>query len=248
MSIISFSELDHPCKYKKTSEMNDYKTNLILLIRRNLLTYEENKEEFCLENPDYNADIIPIKEYFFVFVCSSILEVIFLVLLYFWYNDFRRIKYLTDGKLVGSNTKDYGKYNIKKSNFNNNNNHIIYKHNDYIVNYDIFGRPIFNVKSNKINVVVKNNKQYFPNKKYYVRTKDANNNKNNIKKEIIKFENKDKKDNEKISNLENNDDMMDIFNLNLNKNKRINMKMNKSSSITNINENSVYNSDKSPIN
>ena len=143
LSISNFYDLNNPCQSVERSDIKiDNKTNLLnLLIRRNrrvLLTYEENKEEFCLENPKYTVNIVSTSEYIYLFASASILELMLLVLLYFWYNDFRRIKYLVDGQLIDSNTKETKiKYDKKKANFNNNFNLMLYGR-DYVAHYDIF--------------------------------------------------------------------------------------------------------------
>jgi hypothetical protein len=155
MSISYFYDLNYPCtSIKRTETIKGYdRTNVILLLRRNrrrLITFEENKEEFCSENPEYRIDEVSNMEYLFLLLSASAIEVILLVLLYFWYNDFRRIKYLVDGKLIDSNTKENKiKYVDKRNNFSNN-FHLNMGYKDYVVHYDIYGRPIFNnVKKTK---------------------------------------------------------------------------------------------------
>ena len=108
MSISQFTSLNHPCQSMERSDITiENKTNLLIRrFRRVLITYEENKEEFCLENPNYKANVVSTIEYIYLFVSASILELNLLILLYFWYNDFRRIKYLVDGPLIDSNTKE----------------------------------------------------------------------------------------------------------------------------------------------
>ena len=153
MSISYFYNLNYPCQsIKRTETINGYnRTNAILLLlrrNRNLITFEDNKEEFCSENPEYEIDEVSNLEYIFLLVSASAIEIILLVLLYFWYNDFRRIKFLVDGKLIDSNTKENKiKYVDKRNNYNNN-FHINMGHKDYVAHYDIYGRPIFN-KSKK---------------------------------------------------------------------------------------------------
>jgi hypothetical protein len=77
MSMTNFYSLNHPCQSIKRSEIEK------LLRIRILLTYEENKEEFCSENPDYFIDIVSTAEYIYLFASATILEIILLVLLYF---------------------------------------------------------------------------------------------------------------------------------------------------------------------
>ena len=49
------------------------------LLLRNLLTYEENKEEFCLENPDYNPHIVSRFEYIYVLLQQLIQDRIYVL-------------------------------------------------------------------------------------------------------------------------------------------------------------------------
>ena len=255
-SISRFYDINNPCQSNESIKINkSNKRNLVLFLKRYLLTYKENKEEFCLENPNYNANIISIFEYISVFVCSSILEIILLVLLYFWFNDFRRIKFLVDGALVDSNTKESKiKYKIRK--INNNNNHIIYSHNDYVVHYDIYGRPIFNIKKNKIKIInINNNNKKLQNSLGKVKTIDESKMKNNNDRNINKYDDNKEKNDEKIidfkNDYNNNKDGINIFNLNFSKNKRkiqiSNLNMSKSSSTINVKDNSSFNNNKLPI-
>ena len=222
LSISNFYDLNNPCQSVERTDIKiDNNTNLLnLLIRRNrrvLLTYEENKEEFCLENPKYKINVVSTSEYIYLWVSASALELILLVLLYFWYNDFRRIKYLVDGPLIDSNTKENKiKYEDKKRNYNN--NIMLYGQKDYVAHYDIYGRPIFNMKKRKANVININNQN--KNLQYnisYSRSKDVTN-------EIDKNKNSidiDKKVNfEKNNNIVNNSERTNIYNLKFAKNNR----------------------------
>ena len=266
MSISSFQQLNYPCQYLDRSNIiYDNKTNILLLRRRNLLTYEENKEEFCIEYPDYNAEVVSIIEYIYLLASASALELILLVLLYFWYNDFRRIKFMVDGQLIDSNTKENKiKYKTKKINFNNQNNLFIYGQNNYVAHYDIFGKPIFNFKKRKSKFInINNNKKYLQYNVNYSRSKqenDINEENNNV------YPNKKKVDIKKLVILENNEnnnyasersniydikfnqfdkiiDDNSIKNNNINKNKNNNtVSINKdNSSKTGIIDNSLYN-------
>ena len=229
LTISKFYSLNHPClSVERTDIKNNNQTNLLnLLLRRNrryLLTFEENKEEFCLENPHYNIDVVSTMEYLYLLISASIIELILLVLLYFWYNDFRRIKYLVDGPLVDSNTKETKiKYEDKKRNYNN--NVMLYGQNDYVAHYDIYGRPIFNMRKRKANVININNQN--KNLQYnisYSRSRDESKNKSNITNEVDKNRNSidiDKKVNfEKNNNIVNNSERTNIYNLKFAKNNR----------------------------
>ena len=252
LSITNFSVLNNPCKSNENKVLtSESQANILLILRRNLLDYEENKGEFCKENHNYNAHIIPIFEYIFVFSCSSFLEIIFLVLLYFWYNDFRRIKFLVEGKLHGSKTIESSvKYTIKK-NFNDHVNHIIYGQSDYDVHYDIYGRPIFNVRKSKSKIVNINNKQQNPKINIHYSKTMAQKKINNNNEYNINYIDKAKIDFKKINTSKNNNDKINIFNLNFSKNKRkiniSNINLSKSSNILNANEYCSHNKDISSI-
>lgn len=260
LSISDFYDLNNPCQSIERSDIKiDNNTNLLnLLIRRNrrvLLTYEENKEEFCLENPKYKVNVVSISEYISLLVSASVLELMLLVLLYFWYNDFRRIKYLVDGQLIDSNTKETKiNYDKKKTNFNNNFNLMLYGR-DYVAHYDIFGRPIFNMQKRKSKVEnINNSRKYLENKINYPKIKDIKNIKNhNYEKDIYK--NQEKINIEKIVNFENNNNIYsseraDIYNLKLSNIKNINIKnsmnlnISKNSSKANVIDNSISNNEK----
>ena len=262
LSISNFYDLNNPCQSVERTDIKiDNNTNLLnLLIRRNrrvLLTYEENKEEFCLENPKYKINVVSTSEYIYLWVSASALELILLVLLYFWYNDFRRIKYLVDGQLVDSNTKETKiKYDNKKSNFNNKFNLMLYGR-DYVAHYDIFGRPIFNMQKRKSKPeIINNSRNNLDNKLNYPRIKDIKSIKNhNYEKDIYK--NKEKIVNEKIAYFANNknnnifnSERADIYNLKLSNIKNINIKnsrnlnFSKNSSKANVIDNSISNNEK----
>ena len=261
LTISKFYDLNNPCRNIERTDiiLNDNKTNLLNLLlrrnRRNLITYEENKEEFCIENPNYNIDVVSIMEYLYLLISASILELILLVLLYFWYNDFRRIKYLVDGPLIDSNTKETKiKYDDKKSNFNNHFNLMLYGQNDYVAHYDIFGRPIFNMKKRKtkvVNININNNNKYL---KYNINySREDSKNKDNITNYNDDDKNKNSVDIEKIvyfekkNNAHNNSERVNIYNI---KNRKLNiynnnnLNISKNSSKTRIIENSIYNNDK----
>ena len=256
MSITNFYSINHPCLSIKRSEVEK------LLRMRVLLTYEENKEEFCIENPDYYIDIVSTVEYIYLFVSASIIEIILLVLLYLWYNDFRRIKYLVDGPLIDSNTKESKiNYNTKSNKFNNNNNNIVYGQNDYVVHYDIFGKPILNTRKPG-NKTVNDKKKIFNSIIQYSRNKNEKKIRNSIigndKRNREKNQNREKifYDNNKNNNVNiYNSDRMNIYNLksqnmNLSVGQKINdsnIDVSKNSSKTNVNDNYSINNDKSSV-
>ena len=253
MSITYFYSLNHPCQSIKRSEVEK------LLRIRILLTYEEDQEEFCIENPDYFIDIVSTAEYIYLFASATILEIILLVLLYFWYNDYRRIKYLVDGPLIDSNTKETKiKYNNKAGKLNNNNN-IIYGQNDYVIHYDIFGKPILNTRKSP-NKTVNDKRKIFNSIIQYSRNKNERRNRNSIagidNRSREKNRNREKifyesKNNNSINIYSS--DRMNIYNLksqNINVDKKIddsNMDVSKNSSKTNVNDNNSINNDKSSV-
>ena len=241
MSMTRFYELNYPCESKESTLRILDQINLINAIlrknRRYLLTFEENKEEFCLENPNYNAHVVSTLEYIYLLISATVLEIILLVLLYFWYNDFRRIKYLVDGKLIDSNTKENKKiYEDKKNKFNNNNfNLMLYGSNDYVAHYDIYGRPIFNIykkKSKTNSIKISNFPKVKEQNKIKEKTNDEINNKNKVEiGKIVHFEN-------------NSSERTNIYNLNFNRNRNrnfsninLNLNLNASKNLTKINEN-----------
>jgi len=258
MSISNFYSINHPCQSIKRSEVEK------LLRMRILLTYEENKEEFCIENPDYFIDIVSTAEYIYLFASATILEIILLVLLYFWYNDYRRIKYLVDGPLVDSNTKENKiKYNNKASKFNNNNNNnIVYGQNDYVIHYDIFGKPILNTRKSP-NKEVNDKKKIFNSIIQYSKNKNERKNRNSIvgvdirnreknrNREKVFYENKNNNNSNSINIYSS--DRMNIYNLkpqNISVGKKeddSNMDVSNNSSKTKVNDNNSINNDKSSV-
>ena len=257
MSMTNFYSLNHPCQSIKRSEIEK------LLRIRILLTYEENKEEFCSENPDYFIDIVSTAEYIYLFASATILEIILLVLLYFWYNDYRRIKYLVDGALIDSNTKENKiKYKTRTKFNNNNNNNIVYGQNDYVIHYDIFGKPIFNTRKSP-NKTVNDKKKTFNSIIQYSKNKNERKNRNSIvsidirsreknkNREKIYYENKNNNNSNSINIYSS--DRMNIYNLksqNISVGKKIddsNMDVSKNSSKTNVNDNNSINNDKSSV-
>ena len=250
MSISKFTSLNYPCQSVERSDIStENKLNLLIRrYRRVLITYEENKEEFCLEFPNYHANVVSTIEYIYLFVSATILELILLILLYLWYNDFRRIKYLVDGPLIDSNTKETKiKYDTKKVNFNNNVNLMLYMQDDYVAHYDIYGRPIFNMKKRKSKTVsINNNKKFMNYKIPKIKNENKNifnlndKNKSSGIEKFVYFENHNNNNN----NVSSERSKANIYNLKISKhrnNNNINIKGSKNSSKTDVNENTLYN-------
>ena len=87
-----YQEINHPC----LSEDIDY--DLIKNIDISKLEWE-SVQEFCIHNRDYNIHIITIKEFFIAYSFATSLLGFMLILIYSWFNEYRRIKYLIDGSL-----------------------------------------------------------------------------------------------------------------------------------------------------
>ena len=87
-----YQEINHPC----LSEDSD--NDLIKNIDISKLEWE-SVQEFCIHNRDYNIHIITIKEFFIAYSFATSLLGFMLILIYSWFNEYRRIKYLIDGSL-----------------------------------------------------------------------------------------------------------------------------------------------------
>ena len=87
-----YQEINHPC----LSEDIDY--DLIKNIDISKLEWE-SVQEFCIHNRDYNIHIITIKEFLIAYSFATSLLGFMLILIYSWFNEYRRIKYLIDGSL-----------------------------------------------------------------------------------------------------------------------------------------------------
>ena len=87
-----YQEINHPC----LSE--DIDNDLIKNIDISKLEWE-SVQEFCIHNRDYNIHIITIKEFLIAYSFATSLLGFMLILIYSWFNEYRRIKYLIDGSL-----------------------------------------------------------------------------------------------------------------------------------------------------
>ena len=87
-----YQEINHPC----LSEDSD--NDLIKDIDISKLEWE-SVQEFCIHNRDYNIHIITIKEFLIAYSFATSLLGFMLILIYSWFNEYRRIKYLIDGSL-----------------------------------------------------------------------------------------------------------------------------------------------------
>ena len=92
----NFKDIDYPCK---DIPYNSQATGIVKIRLLDTLTYEQ-KVEFCKnKNINYNANICSNLEYTMTYLSSTIIECCALVLIFFWYNDLRRIKEKIDGEL-----------------------------------------------------------------------------------------------------------------------------------------------------
>ena len=171
-----FHEINHPCLDIERNE-NDIKENDQNAPPPLPPKFEENKEEFCTEHPNYNMNVVPIKEYIIAYTFTAVLFILMFVLIYSWFNVYRRIKFLIDGTL-----NDFDAQEIKKEENNNDNEdsnekrinerinrnqvnqlnnkqlYKMYSQQEYGIRYDIYGRPIFKVnkadnKEGKENII-----------------------------------------------------------------------------------------------
>lgn len=178
-----YYDLNHPC-YKIKLETKLY--NSTEVDDDIELTFEENKEEFCLKNTNYNSHEISVKEYLIAYIYVGINCFFMLCLMYSWFNEYRRIKYLIEGSLTDFNAQEIikdknNKYEEEDSNEkrvnerinkkpdNNLNNKFLYNlygKQEYGIRYDIYGRPIFKIKKSEKenNLKTTSNNQYFKRK------------------------------------------------------------------------------------
>lgn len=163
----NYQYLNYPCSSIERNETNIKYQNATAETTAPL-TFEDNKEEFCIENPNYNIHKVPLIDYLFAYLFAGVLGILMFALIYFWFNDFRRIKFLVDGSL-----NDFDAQEVKREYKNNNENenensrekrvndrinkkqdgnnkylYKVYSQQEYGIRYDIYGRPIF--KINKV--------------------------------------------------------------------------------------------------
>ena len=106
-----YKELNHPCLLIDKNE-NSINISTEYYISSDIIT-----KDFCIDNPDYSVNIVPIIEYIIPFVIAAILCIFNFILIYFWFNDFRRIKFLIEGSL-----NNFDAQQIKNERNNNNEN------------------------------------------------------------------------------------------------------------------------------
>lgn len=111
-----YQEINHPC----LSEDSD--NDLIKNIDISKLEWE-SVQEFCIHNRDYNIHIITIKEFLIAYSFATSLLGFMLILIYSWFNEYRRIKYLIDGSLhdfkIQENKKENNNIEEEDESYNN---------------------------------------------------------------------------------------------------------------------------------
>ena len=115
-----FKDIDYPCKDIKN--IKDPNVIIFRSLSLEILT-EEQKIQFCQnKNLDYNAKICSNLEYTMSYLTSSIIEFCSLILIFFWYNDFRRIREKISGELPIYDNRYISREFQKDFNDNNYNN------------------------------------------------------------------------------------------------------------------------------
>ena len=85
-----YQDINHPCY---SIERNEEYINSI--DNRE----SESLQEFCIHNKNYNIHEISIKEFLITYAFAAFHCISMLSLIYSWFNEYRRIKYLIDGSL-----------------------------------------------------------------------------------------------------------------------------------------------------
>lgn len=172
MMYTHYEELNHPC-----------------------LIESESKDDLCIDNPDYNVHEVSLLEYIIPFSVSGVVFIFNFLLIYLWFNDYRRIKFLIEGSLndfdaqeiknernkdkENENSFDKGvneRINRRQNNQNNKYLYKIYSQQENGIRYDIYGRPI--IKANKSNFNTANTKDNLSsvNTQHYLKRKNILNN------------------------------------------------------------------------
>ena len=239
-----YYDLNHPC-FDVKNENNLYDSTSIDDID---LTFEDNKEEFCLKNPNYNSHEISVREYVITYIFVGVNSIFMLCLLYSWFNEFRRIKYLIEGALTDFNAQEikkekHNKYeeqdsnekrvneriNKKPDNNNNLNNKFLYNmygKQEYGIRYDIYGRPIFKLRKSDKTSTSKENLKTTSNNQYFKRKGVQN-------KRVSIFKDTNRNSSERIS--------INKFQFSRNSNSNNNNPRNKATTNSNLNSSGIYN-------
>ena len=92
----NFNDIDYPCKNVQSNDPNIIVFRLLSLE----IISDQQRNEFCKDkNIDYNAKICSNIEYTMAYLTSTVIEFCTLILCFFWYNDYRRIREKVDGEL-----------------------------------------------------------------------------------------------------------------------------------------------------
>ncbi len=92
----NFKEIDYPCKDISTNDPNIINFRLLSL---DSLTNEEKIQLCKTKTSNYNAKICSNLEYTMSYTTSAVIEACSLLLCFFFYNDYRRIRGKYDGEL-----------------------------------------------------------------------------------------------------------------------------------------------------
>ena len=191
-----YQEMNHPCLNFERNE-NDIKPTNHTDNPPLSEQFENDKEDFCIEHPDYNIHIIPIKEYIIAYAFAAILLILMFLLIYSWFNVYRRIKFLIEGTLndfdaqevkkednnISENSNDKRineRINKKENHLNNKHLYKIYSQQEYGIRYDIYGRPI--IKMTKSDNKAKENNMHSINTSRFSKRKSILNNRVNVYK------------------------------------------------------------------
>ena len=94
-----FQAINHPCLYI------DYYMNYV---DKSLeILEDDNFVEFCIHHQNYHSHIISLKEFIMSFAFAFLILISMLSLIYSWFNEYRRIKYLVDGSLYNFAIKEF---------------------------------------------------------------------------------------------------------------------------------------------
>ena len=147
-----YQEINHPClNLKKNDEYIKYIHN------SSQISQVVNIQDFCAQNQNYNSHVISLKQFLIAYLLAAAIIICFVILVYSWFSEFRRINFIIDGYL--------------------NNFTISVEHNIDIENYDCKGKE----ERNEIELSNGTFNKEFKNKKQDIK---KNNNINNLKGRI----------------------------------------------------------------
>jgi hypothetical protein len=204
-----FKYIDYPCKDKPIQ--SDQNTIVFRFLSLEVIT-DEQRNEFCKDKTyDYYASICTKLEYTMSYLTSTIIEFCSIILCFFWYNDFRRIREKVDGELPMYDTTYLSKEQMK--------NVLNYREGYQVDPSDRYlrGDPSQSIQSN---IVFVNNKNKISKKQNGVNKNNSNNENNFIKNlrremqqdiESIDEESSENKDNKNdTKELKNSEDFLSV--------------------------------------